>query len=129
MLIIWFLVGLPKWIRRELKSTEDYDNLKIAMSDAMREEDDGSDGEDPQERRVHRTHQETKPSSDSQDLLWKSEMELLNEKHQQQMEKLTKEFQNTLKLIQSTISSQLPTGQELHRRENNWCPHCAGPHT
>ena len=46
MLIIWFLVGLPTKIRREMKPKGDYHSLKQAMADAMREEDEGSDPED-----------------------------------------------------------------------------------
>ena len=52
------------------------------MSDAIREEDEGSDNDEPRERRAHRAQHDSTPTVDTKDQLWKSQMELLNQQHQ-----------------------------------------------
>ena len=111
----------------------DYHSLKQVMSDAIREEDEGSNPEDVRERRHDNDHKERRgerllerqvdhraagliPTADISD-----QIEKMTRAHKAQIEQMTEEFQRTLKGLQS---------QNLFpRREAVWCPLCQGNHT
>ena len=85
--IMWFLAGLPRSIRRELKWREQYTTLQEAIDEAIREEDEGSD-----EDSSGITHQaatnnsRSSAASTSSSLSTESLLEHMEKMHKQQME-------------------------------------------
>lgn len=131
--IMWFLAGLPRSIRRELKRREQYQTLQEAMDDAIREEDEGSDDDS---HTGHTVTSNLTPSiaSTSDTSVHTTELLLdqMTKSHKQQMEQLTTQFDQKLKTIQGAVATSTkadPPAQQYPRRENVWCPICSQNHT